>query len=126
MPTFAFLLYGDLDAWSNTTDEELQQGWTAHEAFGKAVVEGGGKIVGGSALKHPSKAQTVRRPGLQYSAPDAAPALVTDGPFAEVKEVLGGFYLIEAASAEVAMAIAQQCPEPVIEVRPAMTGPGDA
>jgi hypothetical protein len=126
MPTFAFLLYGDPDAWANSTHEEVHQGWAAHEAFGKAVVDGGGKIVGGSALKHPSTAQTVRRPNLTYSAPDAAPAVVTDGPFAEVKEVLGGFYLIEAPSLEVAMALARQCPEPVIEVRPVMSGPDDA
>ena len=123
MPTFAFLLYGDSEAWTNATPEEVREGWAAHEAYGRTLAAGGGTVVGGSALKHPSTAQTVRRPDLQD---DGSSAVVTDGPYAEVKEVLGGFYLVEAPSLQVALELARQCPEPVIEVRPVMTGPDDS
>jgi hypothetical protein len=43
---------------------------------------------------------------------------VTDGPFAETAEVLGGYYLIEAADLDEAIALAKEVPEAVVEIRP--------
>ncbi|HEX7744979.1 MAG TPA: YciI family protein, partial [Micromonosporaceae bacterium] len=48
---------------------------------------------------------------------------VTDGPFVETKEALGGYYLIEAADLDQALAVGKLCPAPYggVEVRPIMT-----
>jgi hypothetical protein len=48
--------------------------------------------------------------------------VVTDGPFVETKEALGGFYIVEAADLDQAITFAKQCPAPAggIEVRPVM------
>ncbi|PKO33978.1 MAG: dehydrogenase [Betaproteobacteria bacterium HGW-Betaproteobacteria-7] len=46
---------------------------------------------------------------VSRSAPDALPSLV-DGPFAEAKEMVGGFFLIDVASRQTAVAIAERCP----------------
>ncbi len=75
---------------------------------------------GGAALAPTSAATTVRVRGGER--------LVTDGPFTETKEVLGGYYLIECADLDVALAAAARCPAAAygsIEVRPVreMTAP---
>jgi len=91
--------------------------WDAETAeysvFGK---ENGKAIRGGNALQPTSVATTVRvRDGK---------TLTTDGPFAETKEQLGGYYLIEASDLDEAIAIAAKIPWArfgSIEVRPIMT-----
>jgi hypothetical protein len=84
-----------------------------YEAFGK---EFGPAIQGGNALKPTSTATTVRvREGKR---------LTTDGPFAETKEQLSGFYLVEAANLDEAIHMASKIPGArfgSIEVRPVMT-----
>jgi hypothetical protein len=74
------------------------------------------KILSGHALKPTKTATTVRvRDGKR---------LTTDGPFAEVKEQLGGFYLIDAADLDEAITVAARIPAArfgSIEVRPIMT-----
>ncbi len=81
--------------------------------FGKEFRE---SILGGHALKQTSTATTVRvRDGKR---------LTTDGPFAETKEQLGGFYLVEAKDIDEAIHIAGRIPAArygTIEVRPIMT-----
>ena len=71
--------------------------------------------VGGNALQPTATATTIRRDG-------AGGFTVTDGPFAETKEALGGYYLIEAADLDEAIAIAKQVPARFggVEVRPVM------
>jgi hypothetical protein len=82
-------------------------------AFGK---EFAGTIKGGNALQPTSSATTVRvRDGKR---------LTTDGPFAETKEQLGGYYLIDAPDLDAAIAVAAKIPgarSGSIEVRPIMT-----
>ena len=84
-----------------------------YRAFGQKF---GPAIRGGNALQPTTTAKTVRvRDGKR---------LVTDGPFAETKEQLGGFYLIEARDDNEAIAIAEKIPGArfgSIEVRPIMT-----
>ncbi|WP_067900746.1 YciI family protein [Nocardia vaccinii] len=71
---------------------------------------------GGNALEHSHSATSIR--------PDGAGGFtVTDGPFAETKEQLGGYYLIEADDLDAALEIAKQVPmaEGGVEVRPLLT-----
>jgi hypothetical protein len=72
-----------------------------------------GALVNGAALEATETATSVRRDG-------AGGFLVTDGPFAESKEALGGYYLIEAADLDEALEIAKAVPAPHggVEVRP--------
>ena len=79
----------------------------AHGAFGEAH---GKSIAGGNALQPTTTATSIRN------------GVVTDGPFAETKEALGGFYLVEAADLDEAIAIAKQVPAAAggVEVRPVM------
>jgi hypothetical protein len=49
--------------------------------------------------------------------------VVTDGPFLETKEVLGGFYLLDCANIEEAIAYAKRIPDPYVEVRPVLQVP---
>src|SRR5947209_2359834 len=84
-----------------------------YQAFGKEFAK---NIQGGNALQPTKTAKTVRvRNGKLAN---------TDGPFAETKEQLGGFYLIEAATIDDAVKIAAKIPGArfgSIEVRPIMT-----
>jgi hypothetical protein len=50
---------------------------------------------------------------------------VTDGPFAETKEALGGFYVIDAPDLDVALRLAKICPAGNVEVRPVMETPDE-
>src|SRR3954452_24336126 len=83
-------------------------------AFTQSIVQGG-NFKAGDRLQDSSMATTVRvRDGK---------TLTTDGPFAETREQLGGYYLIEAKDLDDALAIAARIPEAVrgcIEVRPVM------
>ena len=45
---------------------------------------------------------------------------MTDGPFIETKEAIGGYYVIEAADLDQALALAAKCPSPIVEVRPVL------
>lgn len=71
-----------------------------------------GKIVGGNELQGPDTAKTVRLAGAKVT--------VTDGPFIESKEIIGGYGVLECDSIDEAVAIAKTWPgtESVIEVRP--------
>ena len=74
----------------------------------------GGKLLGGNALQPTSTATTIRND------------VVTDGPFIESKEALGGYYLIEASDLDHALEIAKLCPAQFggVEVRPIMDTSG--
>jgi hypothetical protein len=86
----------------------------AHNRFAGQVGEKGGKLTGGSALQPTTTATSVRGD------------VVTAGPFAETKEALGGFYLVEARDLDHALEIAKLCPAPYggVEVRPVMDTSG--
>jgi len=86
-----------------------------------AMLRDRGAFVGGDALEPTSTATTIRVRDGQ--------TLITDGPFAETKEALGGYYLIEAADLDEAIELAQGCPgaqwgsievRPIMELRPSM------
>ena len=90
----------------------------AYNAFTRDVQDRG-ILQAGEALHPTSAATTVRvRDGE---------TIATDGPFAETKEALGGYYLIEAADLDEALAIAKMCPARFggVEVRPVMEFPDE-
>lgn len=115
---YALLLYDDP---ANTNefgtpemDAEMQEWFAFTEELSTA-----GKNLGGEALNPVETATTVRvRDGKTVTA---------DGPFAETKETLGGFYLIEAADLDEAIAWAAKIPSAPtgsVEIRPIMEIPG--
>lgn len=112
MGQYLVLLYEDEKSYERADAAELQSVLEAHKAF---QAKYGEKIVGGNALQPTSSATTIRADGGDGFA-------VTDGPFVESKEALGGYYLIEAADLDEAIAIGKHVPAPHggVEVRPIM------
>ena len=106
MAQYVVLLYEAAAGWPSG-GPAAEAGLKAHRAFGETY---GSALRGGSALQPTSTATTIRD------------GVVTDGPFAETKEALGGFYLIEADDLDQALAIAKEVPAPFggVEVRPVM------
>jgi len=113
MTQYMFMLVDDESWHDNLTEESWQQAMAEHGAFAEAVEAAGARILDGNALERSSSATTVRNDG--GSSP-----LTTDGPFIETKEAIGGYYVIEAADLDQALALAAKCPSPVVEVRPVM------
>jgi hypothetical protein len=113
MAKYMLLIYGKEGDFANPTPEQWDWMMKAHGAFAQAVAEQGGQIVSGDALAPTTTATSVRND-------DGGGQTVTDGPFVETKEALGGFYVIEAADLDQALAFAKQCPAPAggIELRP--------
>jgi hypothetical protein len=107
---YALLIYGDEKVWAARTDEESQANHERHARFAALLVERNA-MRGGNELAFASSATTLRK---QHG--DAVS--VTDGPFAETAEVLGGYYVIEAADLDEAIAFARELPEGVVEIRP--------
>jgi hypothetical protein len=105
---FLLLLHGDEAAEEALTPDERRAIVERHVAFSREL-RAEGHMLGGDPLTSSREGKIVSRRG------------VTDGPFAETKEQLGGFYLIEAATIDEAVEIAKRVPESpgsVIEVRP--------
>ena len=112
MAQYAVLIYEDEKGWSEGDPAEIEAGMKAHNEFAQSAAE---KLAGGKALQPTSTATTIRKDG-------AGGFVVTDGPFVESKEALGGFYIIEAADLDEALALAKQVPAPFggVELRPVM------
>src|SRR3954469_25351331 len=111
---FALLIYGNEKLWTEATAEQKQQTYAEHERFMK-MLQDRGAIRGGAELDATSAARTIRHGNGDVS--------VTDGPFAETAEQFGGFYLVEAADIDEAVAIGRELPAAVVEVRPLMPMP---
>jgi hypothetical protein len=89
------LIYGNEEAWAALTPEESEAVYDKHRAFAAVAAA---KLVTGAELASTSAATTVRVRDGQ--------TIVSDGPFAETKEVLGGFYLLDCESFEEAAELA--------------------
>jgi hypothetical protein len=110
---YLLMIYDAESRWNNFVPAEKQAATKEFDAFGKEHAK---SILGGNALQPTSVATTVRVRDGQ--------TLTTDGPFAETKEQLGGYYLIDAGNLDEAIAIAAKIPWArygSIEVRPIMT-----
>jgi hypothetical protein len=103
------------EIWAGFSDEERAEGWSAYAALNAALVASGELIIS-EALDDPSL-------GKRVSVSEGR-AMVSDGPFAEAKEVLAGFILVECESTDRALEIAARIPEAelgLVEVRPVMS-----
>ena len=102
------LIYGNEEAWDALSEEEQQRVTERYMALAREPV-----TVGGDELQDPDTATTIRvRDGE---------TLTTDGPFAETKEQLGGYYLIDCGSLDEALEFAARIPAAergAVEVRP--------
>jgi hypothetical protein len=114
------LIYGDEDMWASASEAEKRAVYDRYGAFGNEA-EAAGVLAGGNELALTRNATTVRVRDQE--------TLVTDGPYAEVKEALGGFYLLECESLEEALDWAARIPgadDGSIEVRPVYVDPEEA
>jgi hypothetical protein len=112
MSQYLILIYGNEGDYAEAGQDVLDEVMQGHIAFGE---KNAAAVQGGNALQPTSTATTVRPDG-------AGGSTVTDGPFAETKEALGGYYLVEAADLDEAIDIAKQVPAKFggVEVRPIM------
>lgn len=109
------LIHNNPAAWQALSQEEREEHNRDADDFLERLVASGELVGGAVVLAHPSNAKTVR-------VRDGLPA-VTDGPFAEGKEHLAGYYVLECESMERATEIATQNPSAryfAVEVRPIM------
>jgi hypothetical protein len=112
---YMLLIYNPPGDWESLPAEQRQAISAAYSDFTEELRESG-KLVGGDALQPISTATSIRvRDGE---------TLTTDGPFAETKEVLGGYYLIDVETIDEALEWASKIPGAqygTIEVRPVVT-----
>jgi hypothetical protein len=111
---YALLIYANEQDWTNQSEEQAQTQFQDYMAFTKDIVDRG-IMRSGEALQPTATATTVRvRNGETLS---------TDGPFAETKDQLGGFYLVDCKDLDEAVEVAAGIPDArrgTIEVRPIM------
>lgn len=102
---------GELPAWQDLTEAEQQEGMQMFEDFGAACQEREGvEILAGEALGLGDTATVVRTRGGER--------LISDGPYAEAVEQLGGFYLLEAPDIDVVLELLTVLPAYDIQISP--------
>ena len=112
---YLLLIYNNESAMLSRPAEEAKQSMAAYMAYAETMRKAG-VLVGGQRLRPTNDATTVRAANGKTS--------VLNGPFAETKEQLGGYFLIEAPDLDEALAWAKRCPGAAsgsIEVRPVWT-----
>jgi hypothetical protein len=112
---YLLTLYGDENRGADRSPEQTQEAMKAWDAFTKETRDAGA-FLGGEGLQPTSSATTVA-----ISESGGEP-IVTDGPFAETKEQLGGFYLLDCNDLDEALEWARKIPfrGGKVEVRPVM------
>ena len=116
MPRYAALIYGSAPEKNEGSPELWAQIMAEYNDFG-ATAGAAGVLGGGEALQDTTTATTVHVKG----GAKGGEIVTVDGPFAETKEVLGGFFLIDCANLDEAIAWAAQIPgawHGKVEVRP--------
>ena len=109
---YIFLLYADETGFTRLTPKEQSEGMAAYQAYTTALTKAGA-LVASNRLRPVATATTVRAKGSDFQ--------VVDGPYAETKEELGGFYMVDVPDLDAALNWAKQCPgarHGVVEVRP--------
>jgi hypothetical protein len=109
---YLLTVYAEEAGFKNMTQEQQQQGLAAYMAYTEALKQAGA-YVGSNRLQPIATATTVRTLNGKSQ--------VLDGPYADTKEQLGGYFLIEAADLDAALSWAARCPgaqHGVVEVRP--------
>jgi|Tabmets5t2r1_1033131.scaffolds.fasta_scaffold41416_2 hypothetical protein len=113
---YVLLLLGDESGWENLSEEEsqaeMEAEMAAYQEYDRELSEAG-VFVAGEGLQPTSTATTMRIVGGER--------VLTDGPFAETKEQLGGFYVLDCKDLDGALGWAERCPASKrgsIEIRP--------
>jgi hypothetical protein len=112
---FLVLIYGNPESrkvWDSLSAEQKREGMAGYAGLHEALAASG-ELVASESLDDPERTKQVRIQGGQV--------MTTDGPFAEVKEQLAGFYLLDCDSMERAIEIVPQIPEApfsIVEIRP--------
>ncbi len=102
---------GDVKPWSDHTDDEKLEVMSRFRAFDDTCQAGEGvELLAGEALSGPSDSTTIRTRDGQVT--------ITEGPYAEVIEQMGGFYLIEAPDLDVLLDLLRQLPPYDIQITP--------
>ena len=114
MSQYLILIYEDETSNHEGGEPVTTEVMAEHQKFWESYGEK--SIAGGNALQSPSTATTIR-------TNSSGDFVVTDGPFAETKEALGGYYLVEAADLDEAISIAKAVPARFggVEIRPIQT-----
>lgn len=117
---YMLLIYHDEHRWNDLSEPERQQIYGEYRQL-RTELQSRGQFLDGSQLQSVTTATSIRvRDGKE---------LVTDGPFAETHEQLGGYFLIEAKDLDEATAIAARIPSArtgTVEVRPLVETPAEA
>lgn len=105
--------YGEMPAWDELSPEEQEAGFAKHAEFDEACkAQPGVEIVSAEALTDGSTATTLRSRGGRMT--------ITDGPFAEAAEHIGGYYVIEAPDLDTLTELCKVLPAYDIEIRPVL------
>ena len=109
---YMLLIYGNEAGLQSASKAEVDQRMAAYGAYTEAMTKAG-VIAGGNRLQHSTSATTVRVANGKTQ--------VLDGPYAETKEQLGGYYMIDVPDLDAALSWAARCPgasHGAVEVRP--------
>jgi hypothetical protein len=111
---YLLTLFGDESRFAERTPEQQAEGMRAWDAYTRATIDAGVHL-GGEGLQPSPTATTVQ-------IREDGEHIVSDGPFAETKEQLGGYYLLDCKDLDDAIAWARRIPMPggTVEVRPVM------
>ena len=114
-PTMKFFVllagYGEMPLWDALTPEQQKEGMAQHGAFAAACAEHpDAEMLAGEALAGGEAARTMRT--------RAGRTAVTDGPFAEAAEQIGGYYVVEAPDGATVEELCRVLPDYDIEIRP--------
>ena len=115
---YILMTYVPEDGWLKLTKAEQEQGMAAYMAYAEALTKAGA-LTDSGRLQATSTATTVRTVNGKPQ--------VLDGPYADTKEQLGGYFIIDVADLDAALAWAARCPAAdhgVVEVRPLWSIPG--
>jgi hypothetical protein len=108
--------YGEMPGWDALSPEEQEAGMAQHAQFGDACeARPGVQMLSGEALGEGSMATTLRTRGGEMT--------VTDGPFAEAAEQIGGYYLLEAPDLDTVIELCRILPAYDIDIRPVLDTP---
>ena len=113
--THLVLLHGDEREWEARTADEVATNTAAHERFTTLAAQRGHTIIRGDELRPVAHGKAVRRRG--------GTPTVTDGPFGEITEVVGGLYLVATTDVDDLAALIAECLTEDAEIRPLVTHP---
>lgn len=105
--------YGEMGSWNDLTPAEQEAGMARHVAFDQACTERAGvEVMSAEALGGGASATTLRTRGGELA--------ITDGPFADAAEQIGGYYLLDAPDLDVVIELCRILPPYDIDIRPVL------